>query len=819
MARAVSTSKAAVSDPKFAGPGFAHSSLADSGGASIPPNSVAPSAYPGPTYPSPDAPFQRLSAQVSSVGDSAAAVDELGFDLYVNALADFLAAPNTHAPLTCSVEGSWGSGKSSFMLQLKNRLSMVAPSSRTIDFNAWKYDKQEELWAAFALKVTRSLREQTHWPRRFFGDLKLYFSRIKGFPEALKLATFALAWLAIFLGAGFIFVSFSHAGLNTRAAVTKQAIEDLSGGKSPEKNASSNAKPAPPVTVTQDTDPTPAQMAGVRDIHYWLGQSTWVGAGIVLLALLWKLPESFRKRLFSTQIEQYIDKPDYKGRAAFLDSFTQDFARTLRAYSRNNAKIFVFIDDLDRCEAPKAADLMQAINLMIGEGNSLIFILGLDRAKVAAAISFKFREIIPYLDPSLDLIHHPVGIRTFGDNFLEKFIQLSFRLPISSNEAQARKFIDSLITGSSNSARAATSDPAKPTSEATAAAAAESTRRALRIESGTESQRIKDIVMMVREVLEYSPRRIKTFLNAFRLSLYIASAQGLLDIDEETGKSEVTPEKLGKFLALTSRYPDLREIVLQDLAFFGTLEDTLELRHMGKIEEAELEPRALWLKKPGVSDLLRHGQQEMSSFDWSNTYSLHLFPAEKFYSILPSIPPPNTPDQTAVAVAVAAAAQGSRTSDIYQDGTVPVDVVAIPQNLGASNAYDGAVSVSAVVAPQGSKTSDIYYEGFVPADGVAASQGLGASNMYDGAVPVSAVVAVQGFEASGSPNPSPNATEMLSRAATAARSSDSSSSSSLFSRETSPQTKVFSETNSKSAPATKAAPVSKSAPRRAPPKK
>jgi len=109
------------------------------------------------------------------------------------------------------------------------------------------------------------------------------------------------------------------------------------------------------------------------------------------------------------------------------------------------SKIFVFIDDLDRCEAPKAADLMQSINLMIGEGNSLIFILGLDRAKVAASIGFKFREMIPYLQPTGNVAANPVMVREFGDSFLEKFIQLSFRLPISSNEEQAHKFIDSLL--------------------------------------------------------------------------------------------------------------------------------------------------------------------------------------------------------------------------------------------------------------------------------------------------------------------------------------------------------------------------------------
>ena len=45
-----------------------------------------------------DAPAQPIFAQASSVGVSAASVDKLGFELYVNALANFLEAPNTRAP-------------------------------------------------------------------------------------------------------------------------------------------------------------------------------------------------------------------------------------------------------------------------------------------------------------------------------------------------------------------------------------------------------------------------------------------------------------------------------------------------------------------------------------------------------------------------------------------------------------------------------------------------------------------------------------------------------------------------------------------------
>ena len=637
----------------------------------VPGHNISDSPEPGPDATNSGAPSAAsntptppIFAQASSVGDSAAAVDKLGFELYVNALADFLVAPNTRAPLTCSIEGSWGSGKSSFMLQLRNRLKTIAPNSRSIEFNAWKYDKQEELWAAFALNLARSLRSQTPVMRRFLGDCKLYFSRIKGFGEALKLATFALAWIAIFIGAGYIFFHFTRAGANTRAVVVKQAVDDLSGGKSTEKPVASNSKPVPPVTLTQDADPTPAQMVGVRDIHYWLGQSTWAGAGIVFFALLWKLPESFRKRLFSTQIEQYIDKPDYKGKAAFLDTFSQDFTRTVHAYSHTpQSKIFVFIDDLDRCEAPKAADLMQAINLLIGDGNSLIFILGLDRAKVAAAIAFKFREIIPYLDPTLGLDHQPASIRNFGDAFLEKFIQLSFRLPISSNDAQAQRFIDSLIADASTSATAAALDPAKPTREAAAAAAAESVRRALRIESGAESQRIRDIVMMVREVLEYSPRRIKTFLNAFRLALYIASAQGLLHNDSQIGKAEVTPEKLGKFIALTSRYPELLDIAVRDNEFFGNLETAIELRSKGRNTEADEYADIKWLQKPSVEKLLWYRPVGMNHPEWARIYSLDEFPAAKFITALPSVPPPEDPNKPASVPNTSAAPERSRETD------------------------------------------------------------------------------------------------------------------------------------------------------------
>ena len=51
--------------------------------------------------------------------------DELGFKPYVKALASFLADSGTRGPLTVSVEGEWGSGKTSFMRQLQQEMELI----------------------------------------------------------------------------------------------------------------------------------------------------------------------------------------------------------------------------------------------------------------------------------------------------------------------------------------------------------------------------------------------------------------------------------------------------------------------------------------------------------------------------------------------------------------------------------------------------------------------------------------------------------------------------------------------------------------------
>jgi predicted KAP-like P-loop ATPase len=58
----------------------------------------------------------------ASISDQPSENDYLGFEPYVIAIVEFLTNPETKPPLTISIEGEWGSGKSSFMKQLEKAI-------------------------------------------------------------------------------------------------------------------------------------------------------------------------------------------------------------------------------------------------------------------------------------------------------------------------------------------------------------------------------------------------------------------------------------------------------------------------------------------------------------------------------------------------------------------------------------------------------------------------------------------------------------------------------------------------------------------------
>ncbi|MGD0800125.1 MAG: P-loop NTPase fold protein [Terracidiphilus sp.] len=571
---------------------------------------------------------ESVYAQTSAVSDQTANSDTLGFKLYVDAIANFLLAPATRAPFTLSIEGSWGSGKSSFMLQLKERMKVQSPNSTAVDFNAWKYEKQEELWAAFALTIARSLREKTPFLRRILGKVRLYCYRLNGPEKAIKF-TGKILILLLLVGA---FAGSVYWSLRSNSADRVQRVEQLTREFLPELKSSEEGA------------------SHQHNSSFVIANSHWITGLILVIGAIRKIPMSFHKNLFEFELEKYIDKPDYNGKAAFIDAFSDDFGKIIKAYApKRKAKIFVFIDDLDRCDVPQAAEIMRAINMMIGDNNQLYFIIGLDRDKVAASIAYKFRNIAPFLFQQSESTQPADGtkepdygrLRAFGDEYLEKFIQLSFRIPVSDGEQQTTEFINSLVSAPVEELpkpnllhrlfpRLKMKDLQKP-QNVTSQQISNPDRDPFRVESGPESERIRQVLFLVREVFGYNPRRIKQFLNRYRLSLYIASSQGLFDKDLKTGKAEITPEQLGKFVALTSCYPEILAESLKNAALFKDIEIYLTYGESERNDYLEA-----WLDKPGVRGLLTP-PSDLTTV-WQNTFSLGNFPVSKFVRILPPVP-------------------------------------------------------------------------------------------------------------------------------------------------------------------------------------
>jgi hypothetical protein len=539
-----------------------------------------------PAAPNPSDPSVALRASVSpnSVGDQPALKDTLGFEPYVQAVAAFLNHPETLGPLTLSVEGAWGSGKSSFMLQLMKALR--DKNGKTIWFNAWRHDRNEELWADFALHFTDELAQQENLWERWLFRFKLSYSRFDWRQGWFPLTKFALL-LSLFV---FFTVNISGFWFNHQAQLS-QLIK---------------------VQPKWDELLYDIVLAGGG-----LGLYGLVGFGVFR-----KLSDILGNPL-KAKLTKYLRDPKYETRAAFIETFHADFTRLVSAHPPGT-RIFVFIDDLDRCEVPRAADLMQALNLLISESLPVFYVLGLDREKIAAGLAAKYEKLLPYLSTKkAGTTNTGVIGAEFGYSFLEKFIQIPFLVPQPSNPDLDR-LLDSL--GSSGE------------KEQTPTASTKKVDPGLLVELSSDSSSVRDVVKMVAPSFEYNPRRLKQFINLFRLRALLASQTGLFGAPtDEEAFSPLSFEQLGKLVAIMLRWP----LLLSDLRADATLIVKLQELAWG-IDPEETSDAAFlyWSNKSSLIDLIAFPGKasERIPEEEKGKYGLHRIDIDRVLRIAPPVP-------------------------------------------------------------------------------------------------------------------------------------------------------------------------------------
>lgn len=647
-----------------------------------------------------DAPEEsvRESVRRASVSDQPTAHDSLGFAPYVKAVAGCLADENTRPPLTLSIEGEWGSGKSSFMMQLREELRALAARRRreamrrhveefravaftppalrfltsrpsltrlrarrtlrrlrrmtrnvrclAVEFNPWRHDKEDALWASFALEFVRKLSREMPLGERVRAHFKLLHRRFKwkdGWLVALRM--FVLILIISFMLVAFVSLLTAD-GLRAWAA----SVGGEDGG------------------------------AGLFRVVQASGAAGYVA---VILFFLSKFRE-FVGNPFAFDLKRYVEVPDYEGRVAFIEQFHEDFEKVVETYAGRDNKVFVFIDDLDRCDVPKAADLMQAINLMVsGEAPQLIFVIGMDREKVAAGLAVKNEKLLPYLAPRRRAADAQAAARNaqdvgfgieYGYNFIEKFIQLPFSVPQPARMAVqdlldyiaplARLTGDGGTSKEKDGARDADAgggaeaaregsggEEARPREDGTgrvgepADAAAQDKEREVRqaqeilakaspssrpqvaraeadavgawrvgvgaaergptftLQDLGDSVGVRNIVLMAAPALDYNPRRIKQYVNLFRLRAYIAYETGLLTSHARGRAAQLTLEQLGKFVAIGVRWPRLIALLEEERTLLREMQRlVIDLDYKSDSQTAYE-----WLGRKELESLLKFG--------------------------------------------------------------------------------------------------------------------------------------------------------------------------------------------------------------------
>jgi predicted KAP-like P-loop ATPase len=205
-------------------------------------------------------------------------------------------------------------------------------------------------------------------------------------------------------------------------------------------------------------------------------------------------------------------------------------------------QLVVLIDDLDRCLPKTAIETLEAIRLFLFVPKTA-FVIGADEAMIEYAVKHHFPDLPPASGPT-----------TYARNYLEKLIQLPFRVPALGVE-ESRTYVTLLLveslTGDAHEGfksllskgRAALNRPWEGKGLARDDVRSVDTGRQSDLDRAfTLAQQIGPILA---EGTKGNPRQIKRFLNALMMRQAIATARGF--------GSAINQSALGK-LMLAERF-------------------------------------------------------------------------------------------------------------------------------------------------------------------------------------------------------------------------------------------------------------------------
>ncbi len=294
---------------------------------------------------------------------------------------------------------------------------------------------------------------------------------------------------------------------------------------------------------------------------------------------------------------------------------------------------------------------MQAINLMISEDSKVYFSIGMDRKIISAGLAAKHEKVIDYL-----------GIEglEYGYDFIEKFIQLPFKVPspksvdflkflVSANETGNSLGISEPISEYSifedfTSDKLPEEDIGSFPNENSRQEIGTDTSNNVEIKSNypkilndmdciEDFETSKMILEMVSPALDNNPRRIKQFINQFRFQRTIGKRTGLFCYDEDTNFENMwNCRKLAKFVAININWNSLISALNSNKALLTLLQ---EYALNSENEDKNLEK---WTRDERLIRLLRYGCIEEDNLSQTvDDYTLSGLDFSKLLQISPIV--------------------------------------------------------------------------------------------------------------------------------------------------------------------------------------
>jgi KAP family P-loop domain len=332
--------------------------------------------------------------------------DRLNFGAYADALAVLIGSKATSTPLIAAISAPWGAGKSTVAGLVREYLQ--APNSEwgqrhiVCCFNAWQHDDAPYLGPALASEVAQCASCNRYWWRRVIQPLPSSMLT----PEQRWRRKVAVIVVSAAAAIGLVL------GRQSRDFITALA------------------------------QPTDAHWLAAEHATHGIGLTLFV----VFAAVGFIVPRILSG---SRAVARFLNDPQSVAARGSMNAVRAQLGQIIHAATRNDRRLIIFVDDLERCRPPRAVEICEVVSQLLNLRDVVTVLVG-DMESIALSAALKYRSLEVPDSLAADQAAN-VDYAQYGRAYLQKLVQLQLELPPARPDLLRKMLYDDLADAQSAS--------------------------------------------------------------------------------------------------------------------------------------------------------------------------------------------------------------------------------------------------------------------------------------------------------------------------------------------------------------------------------